>query len=102
GGGGERAGGLVRWLRGGGRGGGGKPRSRALADQREGDIDHPDRLRGGMGGVAVLVERIEGGADAGAISRRYRLDAHRNLQREFLPHIAQVEMDLPLCLCGVA
>src|SRR5262245_7402856 len=55
-----------------------------------------------MMGIAMLVERVERGSDAGAIARRDRLDADGNLQREFLADVAQVEMDLTLRLRGMA
>src|SRR5260370_27100547 len=50
---------------------------RALADEREANIDHLDRLVGRMMGVAMLVERVECGSANRAIAPRDRLDAHR-------------------------
>ncbi len=76
----------------------GKRKLRALAHGRKADIDHLDRLLGRMVRVAMLVKRIERGADramVGALELRQR-DRHR--QREFLAEIAQVEMDLVLGL----
>ncbi len=46
--------------------------------------------------IAVLVERVERLADAGAVARRELRERHRHLQREFLADIAQVEMHLRL------
>src|SRR5262245_66381162 len=73
-----------------------------FADRRQTDIDHLDRLVGRMVRVAMLVKRVECGADAGTISRFELRLAHRHLQRELLPDVTQVEMDQTLRIRGVA
>src|SRR5262245_65894255 len=48
-----------------------------FADRRQPDIDHLDRLVGRMVRVAMLVKRVECGADAGTICRFELRHAHR-------------------------
>jgi hypothetical protein len=55
-----------------------------------------DRLVGRMVSVAMLIERVERGPDAGAVRALDLAHADRHLQREFLADITQVEMDLTL------
>src|SRR5438128_66802 len=64
----------------------------ALADEAEPHVHHLDRLLGRMVRVAVLVERIECGADRLAVSGLELCERHRHRQGEFLPDIAQIEL----------